>query len=174
MNYLNKDELRRLFQAAYDSNRSHHLCMVVGLWHGARISEVLALTDADVVDGKVQIDRLKGSISNCQPIHRDSDSLFDESPLETLAALNRGRLFPFSRQRADQFVKRYAALAGIHPSKGHFHAMKHSIAMLLWDKVKDLGQIQSYLGHKAASSTLAYLRESDASKAQKAIEGIQI
>ena len=32
MTYLTKEELRRLFRAAYDNNRTHHLCLVVALW----------------------------------------------------------------------------------------------------------------------------------------------
>ena len=91
-----------------------------------------------------------------------------------MAVDNPGRLFPFSRQRVDQFIRSYGAIAGIHPDKCHCHALKHSMAMLLWDATQNLGQIQSYLGHKAASSTLVYLAEADARKAQAAVAGITI
>lgn len=170
MEYLTKNELRRLFQVAYERNRTHHLAMVVGLWHGLRVSEIVAIEGSHIVDGQLSVKRLKRSKATLQPIHVDADPLFDESPLIELAAQNKGRLFAFSRQRMDEFVKAYGALAGLHPDKRHTHAIcKHSLAMLLWSETNSLGLIQSYLGHRAASSTLAYLREVDAMKAQSVV-----
>jgi integrase len=188
MTYLTKEELRRLFTVAYEHNRTHHLCLVVALWHGLRISEVTGqfldhpkhpkhhpgLCGTDICDGQLSMFRLKRSKATCQPIHRDADPIFDESPVLALAANNRGRLFPFSRQRADQFIRRYAALAGIHPSKAHMHSLKHSMAMLLWDLTHSLGQIQGYLGHKTASSTMCYLVEADKRKAEMAVAEMAI
>jgi integrase/recombinase XerD len=176
MQYFTKPELRRLFQVAYDRNRLHHLALVVSLWHGLRVSELVAITGSQIVDGQLSVKRLKRSNATVQPIHADADPLFDETPLLELARQRPGdaRLFPFSRRRADQFIRRYTALAGIHPDKGHMHSLKHSVAMLLWDATQNLGQIQSYLGHKSAGSTLCYLFEADARKAQAAVAGITI
>lgn len=176
MEYLSREELRRLFQVAYERNRQHHLALVVGLWHGLRISEITAIVGSDVADGQLCVRRLKRSKATIHPIHKDTDPLFDESPLLELARTNpTGRLFPFSRQRADQFIKKYGEIAGLHPDKCHAHAVcKHSMAMLLWDHTHNLGQIQNYLGHRVASSTLCYLAEADSRKAQAAVAGISI
>jgi integrase len=175
MEYLTKSELRRLFAVAYERNRTHHLALVVGLWHGLRVSEIISIRGTHVVDGQLSVKRLKKSEATLQPIHVDSDPLFDESPLIEMAAQNKGRLFDFSRQRMDQFVKVYGALAGIHPEKRHTHAIcKHSVAMLIWSATNSLGMIQSYLGHRAAASTLAYLREADAMKAQSVVSAMTI
>jgi integrase len=191
MEHLTKSELKRLFRVAYEHNRVHHLCLVVGLWHGLRVSELVGrkgytrkngaaipgtpgLCGRDIVDGQLSVQRLKKSKSTCQPIHKDADPLFDESPLLEMGTDNPGRLFPFSRQRVDQFIRKYGQIAGIHPDKWHAHCLKHSLAMLLWDATHNLGQIQSYLGHKAASSTLCYLAEADSQKAQAAVAGIAI
>ena len=174
MEYLDKSELRRLFQVAYERNRHHHLFLVVTLWHGLRVSEGIQIRGTDVVDGQLSVSRLKKSKATCQPIHRDADPLFDESPLLELAVKTKGRVFPFSRQRADQFIKRYAELANLHPDKAHVHSLKHSMAMLLWDATHSLGQIQGYLGHKAASSTMCYLVEADKRKAEMAVSTISI
>jgi integrase/recombinase XerD len=174
MEYLSKSELRRLFEVAHAQNRTHHLALVVGLWHGLRVSEIISINGVDIVDGQLSVKRLKKSKSTLQPIHIDGDPLFDESPILELAANNPGRLFPFSRQRLDQFIRRYGKLAGIHPEKLHAHALKHSTAMLIWDASHSLGMIQSYLGHRSASSSLCYLAEADARKAQDAIAGISI
>src|SRR5690348_9534568 len=118
MRYLTKDELRRLFQAAYEHNRQHHLALVVGLWHGLRVSEMIAIRGRDIADGQLSIKRLKGSRSTIHIVRRDKDPLFDESPLLEMAKADPNRqLFLFSRQRVDQFMKRYARLAGIHKDK---------------------------------------------------------
>lgn len=175
MEYLTPGELQRLFKVIYGRNRIHHLALVVGLWHGLRVSEILKIRGVDVVDGQLSVKRLKRSKATCQPIHVDANPLFDESPLVDLARDNPGRLFQFSRQRVDRFIKDYGRLAGIHPDKLHAHAVcKHSLAMLLWDKTQALGQIQSYLGHKAPSSTMCYLVEVDARKAQSVVQGMSI
>jgi integrase/recombinase XerD len=176
MHYFTKDELRRLFAAAYERNRGHHLAMVTALWHGLRVGELITLTAQQVVDGQLSVRRLKGSNATCQPIHRDTDPLFDAWPIVELAKGKPAneRLFPFCRQRCDQFIRKYAKLAGIHPDKAHMHTLKHSVAMLLWDATGSLGQVQSYLGHKAPGSTMCYLVEADARKAQNAIASISI
>jgi len=169
MEYLTKSELRRLFAVAYEHNRTHHMAMVVGLWHGLRVSEIISIRGSHVVDSQLSVKRLKKSKPTLQPIHVDSDPLFDESPLIRMAEQNKGRLFDFSRQRFDQFIRKYAEIAGLHPDKRHAHVLKHSTAMLIWSATNSLGMIQSYLGHRAASSTLAYLREVDAQKAQSVV-----
>jgi integrase/recombinase XerD len=176
MHYLTKDELRRLFEVAYTRNRRYHLALVTALWHGMRVSELNSLRGTDVTaDGFVIVRRLKGSNTTAQPIRRDPDPLFDETPILALAQERRGlRLFETTRQHFDRLIKQYGAEAGIHADKLHMHALKHSVAMLLWDVTGNLGQLQSYLGHKAASSTLAYLYEVDARKAQAALAGITL
>jgi integrase len=151
------------------------MAMVVGLWHGLRVSEIIAVRGTHVVDGQLSVKRLKKSKPTLQPIHVDADPLFDESPLIEMAAQNRGRLFDFSRQRMDEFAKKYGELAGLHPDKRHIHAIcKHSVAMLIWSETNSLGMIQSYLGHRAAASTLAYLREVDSLKAQSVVGAMTI
>lgn len=175
MHYLTKDELRRLFDVAYRRNRRYHLALVTALWHGMRVSELNNLRGTDITDGHVIVRRLKGSNTTMQLIRRDSDPLFDCSPLMDLAR-ERGalRLFEVTRQHFDRLIKQYGAEAGIHRDKLHMHVLKHSVAMLLWDVTGNLGQLQSYLGHKAASSSLVYLYEADARKAQAALAGISI
>ena len=82
-------------------------------------------------------------------------------------------MFPWCRQRMDQIVREYGKRAGIDPVKTHMHALRHSLAMMLWDETKgSLGLVQRHLRHKSASSTLIYLYEADARKASAAVAGI--
>ncbi len=174
MQFLTRDELRRLFQAAYDHNRQHHLCLVTMFWSGLRVSETLAIRGRDIVDGQLSVKRLKKSRPTIHALKRSDDPLFDQSPLLAIAAHNPGRLFPWCRQNVDWFIKKYGALAGIHPAKLHSHVAKHSICVLLWEETRDLNAIQDHVGHKASSSTLVYMRADAAAKAQRAVAGLVI
>jgi site-specific recombinase XerD len=170
MEYMTREELVRLFKVARNHNQRHHLAMLVGLLHGLRVSETLAIRGRDICDGKLSVKRLKKSRATLHALRIDSDVLFDESPLLTLAAAYPSEmLFNWSRQYTDTIFKRYAALAGIHPSKAHYHVLKHSICVLLWQETHDLNAIQDHVGHRSSSSTLVYLRADAAQKAQSTI-----
>ena len=170
MEHLNRDELVRLFKVARQHNPLHHVALLVGLLHGLRVSETLAIRGRDICDGRVSVKRLKKSRPTLHALRIDSDPLFDESPLLELAkASPENELFPWSRQYMDVLIKRYAALAGIHPAKRHYHVLKHSICVLLWQETHDLNAIQDHVGHRSSSSTLIYLRADAALKAQSTV-----
>lgn len=179
MNYMTKEELRRLLTVAYESNRHHHLALTVSLWHATRVSEMLAIEARDVQeDGFVRIRGLKGSHASLQPVRTDPDAILDCSGLLSLsqkAASPETRLFPWCRQRMDQVIRGYGKQAGIDPIKTHMHALRHSLAMMLWDETNgSLGLVQRHLRHKSASSTLIYLYEADARKASAAVAKISL
>lgn len=173
MEYLTRDELVRLFKVARNHNKLHHMALLVGLLHGLRVSEMLAIRGRDICDGRLSVKRLKKSRATLHALRIDSDPLFDESPLIELARTNPdAKLFRWSRQYMDVIIKRYGALAGLHPSKLHFHTLKHSICVLLWQETHDLNAIQDHVGHRSSSSTLIYLRADAAQKAQTTIAGM--
>ena len=66
MEYMTREELVRLFKIARDHNKLHHLAMLVGLLHGLRVSEMLAIRGRDVCDGKLSVKRLKKSRATFQ------------------------------------------------------------------------------------------------------------
>jgi integrase len=174
MEYMTREELFRLFKVARKHNPLHHLAMLVGLLHGLRVSETLAIRGRDICDGKLSVKRLKKSRPTLHALRIDSRNvLFDEAPLLTLAAAHPSeRLFKWSRQYTDTIFKRYSAIAGIHPAKRHYHVLKHSICVLLWQETHDLNAIQDHVGHRSSSSTLVYLRADAALKAQSTIAGM--
>jgi integrase len=175
MQYLDKDEIRRVLAVAYGHNRRNHLMMVISLWHGLRVSELVNLRGTSfTADGMLIVARLKGSNQTSQPIHRDDNPIFDESPVLILAAQKQTlRLFELSPRHLNRLMVKYCTLANVHPSKAHWHVWKHSTGMLLWDTTQNLGQIQSFLGHKSASSTLCYLYEADSRKASNALAAVR-
>ena len=167
MQYLEKDELRKLFAVAAKHDRRHHLALLVSLTHGLRASEVIRLRGSDIREGRITVQRLKGSKKTVQPLRIDTcDALFDESPLVALA-LQAGneRLFKWSRQFMDRYFKKYGQEAGLREDCCHHHVLKHSSAMLIWSASQSLGQVQNWLGHRSSSSSVAYLAVVDEMKA---------
>jgi integrase len=89
MQYLTREELVRLFNVTRAHNTLHHLAMLVGLLHGLRVSEMLAIHGRDICDGKLSVRRLKKSRATLHALRIDNrDVLFDESPLLPLATAN--------------------------------------------------------------------------------------
>src|ERR1039458_229931 len=96
MEYMNREELVRLFRVARKHNPLHHIAMLVGLLHGLRVSETLAICGRDVCDGKLSVKRLKKSRATLHALRIDGDVLFDESPLLELSRANPDtELFPW-------------------------------------------------------------------------------
>lgn len=174
MQFLTRDELRRLLQVAYDRNRLHHLCLLTMFWSGLRVSEAIAIRGRDICDGQLSVKRLKKSRPTIHAVKVSADPLFDQSPLLEMAKRTPGRLFPFCRQRVDQFIKKYGAEAGLHSAKLHSHVAKHSICVLLWEQTKDLNVVQDHVGHKASSSSLVYMRYDAVAKAQQTVAGLSM
>jgi integrase len=173
--FLSKEELRRLFTVAYHENRSHHLALAVCLFSGLRVSELLAIRGRDVADGQLSVERLKKSRKTLHTVRKDANPLFDCTPLIGLAASKPDeRLFPWTRQWVDLFIKKYATMAGIHPSKAHAHSLKHSICLMVWDATHDLSAVQDHVGHKSPSSSLQYLRHDAIGKAASAVAGLSL
>ena len=186
MDYLNKTQLRELFTIAYNHNKLHHLSLITGFWHGLRSSEVCGskgIRGHQIFNGKLTVKRLKRSEITTQPLHLcPEDVIFDETPLIAMAKDKPNELlFNWTRQRTDQFIKKYAIEAGLqleNPPKGskqvHFHQLKHACAMLLFEKTKNLGVVKSHLGHKSPGSTMCYLVAYDEKQASEALEGVSI
>jgi integrase len=174
MEYMTKQELSRVLVIAKRENELHWQAMLAAFYFGLRVSEVTRILGEDVQDGQLRVERLKNSETTLQRIPATNGNPEFELKLvaRAKAAGPRERVFPLSRQRCDQFMKRYCRLAGVHRSKAHMHSFKHSIAMAIWGETQQPGQIKSYLGHKSMSSTMQYLNESDSLKAQEVVASL--
>jgi integrase/recombinase XerD len=167
MKYLSKDELTKLLAAC---DPLDNLFVLVTFNHGLRVSEVLALTSSNFVDGHITVQRLKGSCKTTQRLLPD-----EVTPVQKLIE-ERGpnvRLFPFDRTTAWRHIKHIGIAAGIESFKCFPHALKHTTAKQGLAGGMTLPEVQTYLGHKSGSSTMVYLREDDetASKAFAAAAG---
>ena len=105
------------------------MLLLVIFWHGLRVSEALSLTPKNLRDGRLRIQRLKGSLKTDQPLVSHKNPLLDEkTAIETYMRALRPdeKLFDISRQNVDLIMKSYCADAGIRGALAHVHVLKHS------------------------------------------------
>lgn len=172
MQHLSREELLGLLRKARDNSERDWLMILVGFWHGLRVSEIISLTPEHLNDGYLTIQRLKGSLKTTQPLIEDDEPLLNEKrPLQSYAArrLRSARLFDITRIHLWRIFRRHCESAGIAKHKAHPHILKHSIAMQTIE-LAGIENVRGYLGHKSISSTGAYLRVDD-DVASKAISG---
>ena len=150
--------------------------------HGLRASEVcgLRLSDVDLKDGSISVQRLKGSLKTTQPLYRHRGlPLLDE-----IAALrawlrerpNDGSDYLFTSQKGGridrtQFFRVFqadAAAAGISCEKRHPHVLKHSLASHLVASNVNLALVKQALGHRSINSTMQYVGTTDSQAAEAA------
>jgi type 1 fimbriae regulatory protein FimB len=152
MKSLTRPELDALLAVALRHSESDALMLAVIFNHGLRISEAISLTRANIVDGHLVIQRLKGSRKTNQPLLGD-----EKLGLESLAAhSDGGRFFPIRRETAWRRVQRYGQEAGIPQFKCHPHALKHSTGRLGYEGGMGLPELQAYLGHENGKNTMIY------------------
>ena len=164
---ITREELRKVLEAAKAANERDWLALLVGYCHALRVSEICGLTDKNIQNGFLSVNRLKGSERTVQPLCASPDPLFDEATaLPRYAAAHAGRLFPVCRQHLHRLFVQYATEAGLPVPSRHVHVLKHARARHGLQGGVSLPDIQRYLGHKSLSSTGAYLKRTDAQAAQ--------
>jgi integrase len=148
MKSLTRDELNRLLEVA----GTDRLMFAVMFNHGLRVSEVINLTDANVVSGHLVVQRLKKSCKTTQPL------LADEQALTTM----KGRFFPMSRITAWRRMQAYGKLAGIAKHLAHPHSLKHTCGRLGYKGGMGIPDIVAYLGHVNPGNSLKYMESDEA------------
>ncbi|MBL8567938.1 MAG: site-specific integrase [Phreatobacter sp.] len=160
--YLDADERRRFIAAANAAPpRDRALCLTLA-YTGARVSEVLALTAATLhaMEGFITIRSLK---KRKALKFRDVPVPFPLfGAIETGSAFDAGqpdkRLWPITRSRAWQIVKRIMREAGIGPG---LHAspkgLRHAFGINAVRSGVPLSLVQRWLGHASMATTAIYL-----------------
>lgn len=119
----------------------------LALFSGGRAKELLNITvkDLDKELQSVFIRGLKGSDDREIPV---PEWLFKK--LINLTPSEDGRIFPISYQRLDQIWGEF------RPVRKKFHSLRHSFAINVYRKTKDLRILQVALGHKNLKNTMIY------------------
>lgn len=151
--YLLEPEVLRLetlLENSAEENGRDTLLLWLGLKTGARASELLGLrkNDLNPYDKTVFIRGIKGSNDRELPLNRWLfDRLYQYS--ETLAP-STGDLFPIGYHRFRQIWDWY------RPAPKKLHALRHTFAIRLYQKTKDLRLVQVALGHRNITNTMVY------------------
>ncbi len=124
------------------------LILYLALNTGARATEILNLTKADLnlYDQSIFIHGIKGSNDREIPLN---DWLFEM--LEDYSRKQKEDvLFDIGYHRLRQVWETY------RPVKKKFHCLRHTFAIRLYKKVKDIRLLQIALGHRNITNTMIY------------------
>jgi integrase len=187
--FLTPEETLAVLRAAKDRGTRDWAMILLAYRHGLRASEVcgLRLTDVDLKDSAVSIQRLKGSMRTVQPLytHRGQPLLDEVAALRSWLKVRPadGSDYLFTSQKGGrldrtQFFRIFqsvAEAAGLPAGKRHPHVLKHSLASHLIAGNVNLALVKQALGHRSISSTMVYVGTTDAQAAeavQAAIMGV--
>ena len=180
--YLTPEEILGALKAARARSLRDWTMILLAYRHGLRASEVcgLKLADIDLKSGSITIRRLKGSLSQVQPLYQHrGQPLLDE--VRALRAWLRARPadgsdFLFTSQKGGRFHRSQffrvfqttAEAAGLPAEKRHPHCLKHWLASHLVAGNVNLALVRQALGHRSITSTMQYVGTSDGQAAEAA------
>lgn len=142
------DRLRKILTDFQDKDPRNCLMFWVALRTGARAQEILNIQRSDLnsYDESVFIRGIKGSNDREIPLHSD---IFNR--LHRFAEKEGGnKVFPISYNRLYQIWEMY------RPVPKKFHSLRHTFAIELYQKTKDLRLVQVALGHRNITNTMVY------------------
>lgn len=149
--YLNSIELTNLetlLKMNIHVNTRDCLLILLALKTGARAQEILNITksDIDTFNQSVFIRGLKGSNDRETPLN---PVLFSHL-IRYMNSIETDRIFDISYDRLYQIWLEY------RPVKKKFHSLRHTMAIELYKKTKDLLLVKTALGHKSILNTMVY------------------
>jgi integrase/recombinase XerC len=141
-------QFEELLKKNLENDPRNCLILLLALRTGARAQELLNLKKADLNshEESLLIYGVKGSNDREIPLH---SSLFRH--LNRYASEVQGDLlFPISYNRLRQIWEFY------RPVKKKFHSLRHTFAIQLYRKTKDIRLVQVALGHRNVMNTMIY------------------
>ena len=145
------EKLESLLKTHLSQDQRNCVLIFLALYTGARASELLGLElkDLDEHDQSLFIRGLKGSEDREIPLpvwlFSEIQSLKKNRNLE-----NKKLFFPISYNRLRQVWEIY------RPTLKKFHSLRHTFAIRLYRKTKDLRLVQMALGHRNITNTMVY------------------
>lgn len=148
--YLNDEEqaeLNRILEKYHPTNPRDTVLIWLGIHTGARATELLNLSAADIdfSQKSVFIHGIKASDDREIPLPK---WLFKR--LTALPVAENGQVFDIS------YIRFYQIWGEYRPVKKKVHSLRHTFAINLYRKTKDLRLLQVALGHRSWKNTLIY------------------
>lgn len=142
------EKLSSLLDSYIESDTRNCLLLLIALRTGARAQELLNIQKSDLnsYEESILIRGIKGSNDREIPLHSD---LFRR--LKKYADSFEGKkLFPISYSRLRQIWEFY------RPVPKKFHSLRHTFAIQIYKKTKDIRLVQVALGHRNVMNTMIY------------------
>lgn len=142
-------ELKRVLSLFKDKDPRNTALIGLALASGARATEILNLRWLDLEESErtVFFRGIKGSNDREIPVKRD---LFQQIAGLRKEAQGQERVFNISYPRLVQIWQDY------RPCRKKFHSLRHSFALELYKKTRDLRLVQLALGHRNIQNTMVY------------------
>jgi integrase/recombinase XerC len=142
------DRLKYILKSFSKSDTRNTLIIETALLTGARAQEILNLRKQDLnsYDQTLYIRGIKGSNDREIPV---PPSFFD-TLMKYAGSLKGDLLFNISYDRLLQIWHFY------RPVPKKFHSLRHTFAIQLYQKTKDLRLVQVALGHRNITNTMIY------------------
>ena len=151
---LTQDEVFKLFGLA-ESERDRMILKYL-YYTGMRVNEMIQTIKEDVnfVENviRIRVETTKTKREAMQPIPK---RLKEDLERWCSYKQNEDKLFPLTKQRIWQIVKKATKKAGIKKNV-HPHTFRHSFATHIYEATNDLGKVQELLRHDSLSSTGIY------------------
>lgn len=166
--FLTSNEIFSMLEAAVtNATGLRDFCLILLAYrHGFRISELLKLKykDLDLIEGRINIKRLKNGFSTVHPLLKDEcQAIFKwtEERKFWFHADNTDYIFisrkgsKLSRQQAYRIVRKAGEKAKM-VTLAHPHMLRHACGYELAERGADTRLIQDYLGHRNIRHTVRY------------------
>ncbi|GIL21285.1 MAG: hypothetical protein BroJett041_23990 [Candidatus Jettenia caeni] len=142
------DRLRKIINDYIMTDTRNCLLLSLGIRTGARAQELLNIQKADLnsYDQSILIRGIKGSNDREIPLA----SQFYTQLLKFSESQPGTTLFPITYHRLYQIWEFY------RPVPKKFHSLRHTFAIELYQKTKDLRLVQVALGHRNITNTMIY------------------
>lgn len=161
--YLTKQEINPILYAITDLRDKLYILL---LWQtGIRVTESINIEKRHInpSTGRITIIWQKSRRWHEREVNAPK-SLFDQLLMFSRSMKYDEKLFPFSRQRAEQITKKYF---GVSP-----HVFRHSYGMNWVDQGLPIDVLQLQLGHKNIQTTMIYVHTS-AQRAKKYVDKVE-
>ena len=143
------ERLERTLESDHLAEARDVLMLQLALKTGARATELLGLrhVDLNVYDNTVFIRGIKGSNDREIPLKKE---IFERLISYASTVPRNENLFPIGYHRLRQIWDWY------RPVPKKFHSLRHTFAIRLYQKTKDIRLVQVALGHRNITNTMVY------------------
>ncbi len=150
------ESLEQLLGRQLDREPRNCLILLLALKTGARAQEVLNLRKSNLnqYENSIFIQGIKGSNDREIPLHaalfRKLVNYVESMPIRQSGKVIDDRLFPITYNRLRQIWELY------RPVPKKLHSLRHTFAIQLYKKTKDIRLVQVALGHRNVMNTMIY------------------